>query len=95
MPSSLRQISPEKEAGMIRLSVPLRFPLVLLFISHLKSYWQLIMHLARALLQHLPESPCQGESGHLSSELINFFDIGLGEKVSPVADTPPHKRGWF
>lgn len=38
MPSSLRQISPEKEAGMIRLSVPLRFPLILFFISRLKSY---------------------------------------------------------
>lgn len=51
MPSSLRQISPEKEAGMIHLSVPLHFPLILLFISRLKSYWQLIVHLTRALLQ--------------------------------------------
>lgn len=51
MPSSLRQISLEKEAGMIHLSVLLCSPLILLFISCLKSYWQLLVLLARALWQ--------------------------------------------
>lgn len=101
MPSSLGQISLEKGAGMSDLSELLRSPLILSFLSPLKSYWQLSVRLARDLLTtlrwHLPESPCQGKLMHLSSEQRAFSDICLGgKKPTPMADFPlPSECGWL